>query len=180
MIGEREPVTTDAIEWPKKTHEINHRVCDSARWNGFKFRHDDIVIGTWSKTGTTWMQQIVALIATSKHRDLDNPLPAVLTLLATDTPLPAKYVDHALRGEWKDFRDCHVKPISCSFTARLESTCCSWRAWAHIASWGSEISACPAIPLGSQDGAGEVCGAGVVPGGGVPCGCWVGGTLDFF
>jgi mRNA interferase YafQ len=50
------------------------------------------------------------VIATSKHRDLDNLLPAVLMLLATDTPLPAKYVDHPLRGEWKDFRDCHVKP----------------------------------------------------------------------
>jgi mRNA interferase YafQ len=48
--------------------------------------------------------------AMPKHRDLDNLLPAVLTLLATDTPLPAKYVDHPLRGEWKDFRDCHVKP----------------------------------------------------------------------
>jgi mRNA interferase YafQ len=50
------------------------------------------------------------VIATPKHRDLDNLLPAVLMLLATDTPLPAKYVDHPLRGEWKDFRDCHVKP----------------------------------------------------------------------
>jgi mRNA interferase YafQ len=49
-------------------------------------------------------------IAAPKHRDLENLLPAVLTLLATDTPLPAKYVDHPLRGEWKDFRDCHVKP----------------------------------------------------------------------
>ena len=50
------------------------------------------------------------VVATPKHRDLDNLLPAVLMLLATDTPLPAKYVDHPLRGEWKDFRDCHVKP----------------------------------------------------------------------
>ncbi len=49
-------------------------------------------------------------VATPKHRDLDNLLPAVLTLLASDTSLPAKYVDHPLRGEWKDFRDCHVKP----------------------------------------------------------------------
>jgi mRNA interferase YafQ len=50
------------------------------------------------------------VIATPKHRDLDNLLPAILTLLATDTALPAKYVDHPLRGEWKDCRDCHVKP----------------------------------------------------------------------
>ena len=50
------------------------------------------------------------VISTLKHRDLDNLLPAVLTLLATDTALPTKYVDHPLRGEWKDYRDCHVKP----------------------------------------------------------------------
>jgi mRNA interferase YafQ len=49
-------------------------------------------------------------MAAPKHRDLDNLLPAVLTLLATDTALPAKYVDHPLRKEWQDFRDCHVKP----------------------------------------------------------------------
>jgi mRNA interferase YafQ len=49
-------------------------------------------------------------IATPRHRDLDNLLPAVLTLLANDTALPARYVDHPLRGEWKDHRDGHVKP----------------------------------------------------------------------
>ena len=48
--------------------------------------------------------------AMPKHRDIKELLPLILTLLATDTPLPAKYVDHPLRGEWKDFRDCHVKP----------------------------------------------------------------------
>jgi hypothetical protein len=38
------------------------------------------------------------VIATPKHRDFDNLLPAILTLVATDTALPAKYVDHAMRG----------------------------------------------------------------------------------
>ena len=33
---------------------------DSTRWNGFPFRDDDIVIATWQKSGTTWMQQIVS------------------------------------------------------------------------------------------------------------------------
>lgn len=50
------------------------------------------------------------VIAAPKHRDVANLFPALIALLATDTPLPAKYVDHPLRGEWKDFRDCHVKP----------------------------------------------------------------------
>jgi mRNA interferase YafQ len=58
----------------------------------------------------TFKRDYQRVIATPKHRDLENLLPAVLTLLATDTLLPAKYVDHALRGDWTDFRDCHVKP----------------------------------------------------------------------
>jgi aryl sulfotransferase len=35
---------------------------DSARWEGFGFRDGDIVISTRSKTGTTWMQTICALL----------------------------------------------------------------------------------------------------------------------
>jgi aryl sulfotransferase len=34
---------------------------DSARWDGFVFRHDDIVISTPAKCGTTWLQMICAL-----------------------------------------------------------------------------------------------------------------------
>jgi aryl sulfotransferase len=35
---------------------------DSARWSGFPFRDGDIVISTRSKTGTTWVQMICALL----------------------------------------------------------------------------------------------------------------------
>jgi aryl sulfotransferase len=42
---------------PRKLRNI---VVDSRRWNDFQFRDDDIVIATWSKSGTTWTQQIVA------------------------------------------------------------------------------------------------------------------------
>jgi mRNA interferase YafQ len=58
----------------------------------------------------TFKKDYQRAVATPKHRDLANLLPAVIALLAADTPLPEKYVDHPLRGEWKDFRDCHVKP----------------------------------------------------------------------
>jgi mRNA interferase YafQ len=58
----------------------------------------------------TFKRDYQRAIATPKHRDLDNLLPAVLTLLATDTSLPGKYADHAPRAEGKNFRDCHVKP----------------------------------------------------------------------
>jgi aryl sulfotransferase len=37
-------------------------VFDSARWEGFAFRDDDIVISTPAKCGTTWTQMICALL----------------------------------------------------------------------------------------------------------------------
>jgi mRNA interferase YafQ len=58
----------------------------------------------------TFKRDYERAIASPRHRDLENLLPAVLALLASDTLLPANYVDHALRAEWRDFRDCHVKP----------------------------------------------------------------------
>ena len=33
----------------------------------------------------------------------------VSLLLAEDKPLPESYRDHALVGEWKGFRECHLK-----------------------------------------------------------------------
>lgn len=47
---------------------------------------------------------------TPKHRDLADKLGVVLQHLVADNPLPQKYLDHPLSGEWKDHRDCHVKP----------------------------------------------------------------------
>ncbi len=46
-----------------------------------------------------------------QHRStLDTALTAVLMLLVQDTPLPERFHDHPLAGEWKDHRDCHIKP----------------------------------------------------------------------
>lgn len=41
---------------------------------------------------------------------LDTELVSALKALATDQPLAERYRDHALTGEWKDHRDCHIKP----------------------------------------------------------------------
>lgn len=46
-----------------------------------------------------------------RHRDkLDSLLAAVVALLAEDKPLPPANRDHPLTGEWKEFRDCHIRP----------------------------------------------------------------------
>lgn len=51
---------TDGIVWPKKTHELHSHHFDSTIWNDFPFRDDDIIVGTYGKSGTTWMQQMIA------------------------------------------------------------------------------------------------------------------------
>jgi len=46
-----------------------------------------------------------------QHRDtLDLDLFPLVETLANDQALEARYRDHALTGEWKDYRDCHIKP----------------------------------------------------------------------
>lgn len=69
---------------------------DSARWAGFAFRDGDVVISTRSKSGTTWMQMICALLV-FQVPDLPAPLPVL-----------SPWLDH------------EVEPIS-DVVARLEA-----------------------------------------------------------
>ena len=34
----------------------------------------------------------------------------VIDMLANEQPLPEKYKDHSLAGDWKGFRECHIQP----------------------------------------------------------------------
>jgi aryl sulfotransferase len=47
-------------EQPVKTRELHNHHFDSTIWNDFKFRDDDVIIATYAKSGTTWVQQIVS------------------------------------------------------------------------------------------------------------------------
>ncbi len=48
--------------------------------------------------------------ATPRHKDIEVLLPQIADLLADDRNLPEKHRDHALGGNWKDHRECHLKP----------------------------------------------------------------------
>lgn len=55
---------------PRKTREIHSHHFDSTMWNDFKFRDDDIVIATYAKSGTTWLQQIVGQLLFKGDEDV--------------------------------------------------------------------------------------------------------------
>jgi mRNA interferase YafQ len=41
---------------------------------------------------------------------IDALLLETVNMLAQDKPLPHRYFDHPLGGEWNDHRDCHIRP----------------------------------------------------------------------
>ena len=43
-------------------------------------------------------------------KTLPEDLNDAFKLLRADKKLPEKYYDHPLVGDWKDHRDCHIKP----------------------------------------------------------------------
>ena len=55
---------------PQKTREMHSNHFNSTIWNDFKFRDDDIIISTYAKSGTTWMQQIISQLNFNGRTDL--------------------------------------------------------------------------------------------------------------
>ncbi len=47
--------------------------------------------------------------AQKRGKDLGKLREIVLLLIEGD-PLPSRYKDHALGGDWKHYRDCHIEP----------------------------------------------------------------------
>ena len=57
---------------PEKIRELHNHHFDSTIWNDFEFRDDDIVIATYAKSGTTWMQQIVSQLLFDGAENLET------------------------------------------------------------------------------------------------------------
>jgi aryl sulfotransferase len=75
------------------TRHVRNRIFDSAGWDDFPIRDDDIVIATYAKCGTTWTQRIVGMMVygsaapfavqdSSPWPDFRMPPPGVMRELA--------------------------------------------------------------------------------------------------
>lgn len=67
---------------------------------------------------------------------LDEALAPALDLLISGATLPDRMRDHALRGDWKGYRDCHLKPDLVLIYARSEETVQLARLGSHAELFG--------------------------------------------
>jgi aryl sulfotransferase len=63
-------MNTRELPHPTKRRDIHNHHMDSTIWDEFRFRGDDVVIATYAKSGTTWMQQIVGQLIFSGAADV--------------------------------------------------------------------------------------------------------------
>jgi mRNA interferase YafQ len=105
-------------------------------------------------------------LAQKRGKDMSKLREAIM-LLTGGGPLPVRFRDHALTGEWKQFRDCHTAPdwlllylsliestaITCISPGLEYTPICSERRYGERPE-GCPASPCPASP--SQWSAPEV------------------------
>ncbi len=63
-----------------------------------------------TKTSSRFRKDYKRIQAGEYAKTISSDLSALLKILASDLPLSAHNRDHALTGEWKGFRDCHIHP----------------------------------------------------------------------
>ncbi len=56
-----------------------------------------------------------------KRWKLAKEIQDVIVMLANDIPLPPKYRDHVLSGNFVGFRDCHIQPDWVLIYSKIDS-----------------------------------------------------------
>ena len=71
-MSEQQETRSQDIAWPIKTKEMHNQHIDSTVWNDYQFRDGDIIISTYAKSGTTWMQQIISQLLFNGDTELNT------------------------------------------------------------------------------------------------------------
>ena len=88
------------------------------------------------KPASSFKRDFKRASAGSEWSALVVELPAVLHMLINDTPLPEKYCDHALSGDWSGYRECHVKPDLLLIYRKDQGVLCLARLGSHSELFG--------------------------------------------
>jgi aryl sulfotransferase len=136
-------------EYPQKTREIINNIFDSSIWNDFHYRDDDIIITSYAKSGTTWLQQIVGQLLFDGDPDLDV---AALSPWV-DLHWPPKAEKFALleQQQHRRFLKTHLPPDALAFSPQVkyiyiarDGRDVAWSLYNHYANrdlaWGREMA----------------------------------------
>ena len=97
-------------------------VADSARWEGFRFRPDDIVISTPAKCGTTWTQTLCALLIFGEA-ELSRPLTEISPWLDMQTHALSDVVAMLDAQDHRRFIKTHTPLDGLPFDERITYIC---------------------------------------------------------
>ena len=98
------------------------RVEDSARWEGFPFRADDIVISAPPKSGTTWMQTLCAMLVLG-GLEFGRPLADISPWLDMQTNNRAEVVASLEAQEHRRFIKTHTPLDGVPFAEGVTYVC---------------------------------------------------------
>ncbi len=129
------------IEWPEKTREIKNWAMDSTYWNEFEFRGDDIIISTWQKAGTTWVQQIVAQFIFNGETE-GLPVADISPWLELRLPPLEEKLPEIIAQEHRRFLKTHLPVDALVFSSKAkyiyiarDGRDCLWSLHNHHISW---------------------------------------------
>jgi hypothetical protein len=96
-------------------------VSDSARWDDFSFRADDIVISTPPKCGTTWTQTLCAYLILGT--ELDRPLADISPWLDMQINAPAEVMTMLEAQDHRRFIKTHTPLDGLPYDDRVTYIC---------------------------------------------------------
>ena len=106
------------VQWPVKTRDIHNGIFNSRVWDEFPFRDGDVIIATWAKSGTTWMQQIVGQLLFDGKEDL--PVSEMSPWLDFVLPPPEAGIDLVKAQTHRRFVKTHLPLDALTFSPRAK------------------------------------------------------------
>ena len=103
---------------PQKLREVQNHSMDSTQWNEFKYRDDDIVIASWAKAGTTWIQQIVGQLIFGGKPDLEIRFKSLY--LESHWPTKSTKLEHLSRQSHRRFIKTHLPVDALLFSQKAK------------------------------------------------------------